>query len=54
MSKALNICYLSMASSISMVMQNAATNQKFGQTIGSTDLAVVCSLIIAKGAATKK
>gem|GEM_PF-3574496 len=43
--------FQSMAVSIGIVMQNAATNQHNGQNIANACLAVCCKLIITKGAA---
>ncbi len=54
MSKALEMCYLSMASSMSIAMQNASSNQKSCQTIATTGTTVICALIIAKGSAPSK
>ena len=39
-----------MLHSMSMVMENGASNQKNGQTISTASTAVTCAMIIKKGA----
>jgi hypothetical protein len=50
---ALKATFASMAVSIGIAMQNATTNQRNGQNIATSSLAVCCKLIIVKGSNPK-
>jgi len=52
MSESMTATFVTMASSIGIVMQNAATNERSGQQVANASLAVCCALIIQKGASS--
>lgn len=47
---ALQMTFVTMASSIGMAMQNASTNQRSGQIVANASLVLSCKLILSTAA----